>query len=226
MFELILYLIPLALIAALQPPQLVALVVLMQTERGSANGWSYFGGMVLFRLALGGVFWISVTSVEASIEGAGGRFEIFVGAILVVLGLLLLVYSLRETLSTDSTATASWLQRLNAATPSQAALAGVAFLALDPRDWLIAVSAIDLIAAADLTGRQSLAAFITYILLTQLLLLIPLLMALIDPQGTAARLAQLRLWLDRHERLITLAVGILLGLFFIYSGLDYLSFWS
>ena len=107
-----------------------------------------------------------------------------------------------------------------------AALAGVAFLALGPRDWLIAISAMDLIAAADLRGGQSLLAFAIYILLRQLLLLIPLLTALNNAQSAETRLEQLRTWLGRRERLIALAGAILLGLFFVYSGLDYVGYWA
>jgi hypothetical protein len=44
---------------------------------------------------------------------------------------------------------------------------GVAFLALDPKDWLIDIAAIDLIAAADLSGLQSGLAYLIYIFLAQ-----------------------------------------------------------
>jgi hypothetical protein len=96
MRELIFSLIPLAIAATLQPPQVVAMVILMQTQQGAANGWAYFGGMAVFRLTLGGVFWVLISNVEAAVEGKGGRFDIFVGAVLMVLGFLLWVSALRQ----------------------------------------------------------------------------------------------------------------------------------
>jgi hypothetical protein len=91
MTELILSLISLAIAATLQPPQVIAMIILLQTRQGIANGLAYIAGMTSFRLALGSVSWVVFSSLEGSIETSGGEFDILVGTILVVLGLLLLV---------------------------------------------------------------------------------------------------------------------------------------
>ena len=57
MSDLIIPIIALALAAALQPLQVIAMLVLLQTEHGRRNGLAYLGGMVAFRLALALVFW-------------------------------------------------------------------------------------------------------------------------------------------------------------------------
>jgi hypothetical protein len=222
MRELIFSLVPLAIAASLQPPQVIALVILMQTRQGVANGWAYFGGMVAFRLTLGGVFWVLISNVEAAIEGTGGRFDIFVGAILIVLGFLLLVYALRQgfTDRNPDQAAMSWMEKLQAAKPLQAALVGVAFLALDPKDWLVDIAAVDLIAAADLSGLDSLLAYLVYVLMAQALLLIPLIMLLVTPEKAKQSLGRLGQWLDRHERTITILVALMFGCFFLYAGLE------
>ena len=110
-----------------------------------------------------------------------------------VLGLLLLVYALRQAFSAQSEdqAAASWLKKLDSVTPLRAALVGIAFLALDPKDWLIDISAIDLIAAADLRGLHSGLTYLIYIFLTQILLLIPLIYTIIFPAKAQRSLKQL-----------------------------------
>jgi len=55
--DMIFALIPLALAAAFQPPQLIALLVLLKARRGVANGLAYLTGMLIFRLLLGLGFW-------------------------------------------------------------------------------------------------------------------------------------------------------------------------
>jgi threonine/homoserine/homoserine lactone efflux protein len=224
MGELILSLVPLAIVAALQPPQVIALVILMQTKRGTVNGWAYFAGMAAFRLTLGAIFWMLISNVERSIETAGGRFEIFVGAILTVLGFLLLVYALRQGLTARNPdeAAMSWLVKLESATTNQAALMGLAFLAMDPKDWLVDISAVDLIAGADLSGRDSLLAYLVYVLLAQSVLLVPLVMALVSPLKAHEILARLKNWLERYERQIMVLIAALLGCFFLYAGLEQL----
>lgn len=221
MGELIFSLVPLAIAASLQPPQVIALVILMGTKRGAANGWAYFAGMAAFRLTLGAIFWVLISTVEETIEVAGGRFDVFVGAVLTVLGFLLLVYALRQGLTARNPdeAAMSWMEKLQAARPTQSALAGIAFLALDPKDWLVDISAVDLIAAADLRGWDSLLAYLVYVLLAQSVLLIPLIMALASPLKAQESLEGLKSWLQRHERGIMVLFAAFFGCFFMYSGL-------
>lgn len=224
MFELLLPIIALALAAAFQPLQVIALVVFLQTERGKINALAYVGGMSAFRLVLGLTLWMLVSRIEAVIESAGGDFDILVGGILAVLGSLMWVYALRRSLSApdEDDAAASWLAKLDAVTPIQAALVGIAFLALDPRDWLIDLSAIDLIAEADLSVSTSLMAYLVYILLAQMLLLIALIMDFVFPNRSKDALSALSDWMGQHERSIEIGVAALFGTIILYSGLEHL----
>lgn len=223
--ELLLALVPLAMGAALQPPQVMAMIALLQTPRGVANGLAYVGGMTAFHLVLGALFWVLVSSLEQAVELGGGQFDLVVGAILTVLGLVLLVNALRRGFSAggEDDAAATWLQKLQSVSPGQAALVGVAFLALDPIDWLMDLAAVDLIAAADLSGLASLLAYLWFVLLAQSLVLIPLLFVLAAPQKAQKSLASLEVWLERHTRVIEIVVSALLGAFFLYAGLEHLA---
>ena len=224
MTELLVSLLSLAIAATLQPPQVIAMIIMLQTHRGVANGLAYIAGMTAFRLALGGISWMLFSSLEGSLETSGGEFSVVVGAILVVLGLLMLVHALRKGFSAvgeDDTA-ASWLQNLETISPRPAFLVGLAFLALDPRDWIIDISAVNLIAEADLAGIQSLFAFLAYILLAQSLLCIPLLLTVTNPDRTRRGLAALNAWMKAHEKQIEIIVVILFGLLFLAIGLEHL----
>lgn len=224
MAELILSLISLAIVATLQPPQVIAMIILLQTRLGTANGLAYLAGMTTFRLALGAAAWILFSSLESSIETSGGNFSILVGTILVVLGLLMLIYALRQGFSApdEDEAAASWLDKLEAVSPAQAFLVGIAFLALDPRDWIIDVSAINLIAEADLSSAKSILAYLVYILMAQSLLWIPLLFSLLVPDRANSSLAALNIWMKRHARGIEITVAIIFGLVFLAIGVEHL----
>ena len=228
MTELILSLIPLAVAAALQPPQVIALVVLLQTRRGAANALAYIVGMIVFRLLLGGIFWVLISNVEETVEARGGNFSLLVGTFILVLGILMLVHALRRGFSAhdEDEATASWLDKLVNVTPLRAALVGISFLALDPKDWLVDISVINLIADADLSGPKSLLAFLTYILMAQSLLLIPLILSFALPHRAQGGLAKLTAWMRRQQRAIEIVFALIFGLLFLYTGLDLLGIWS
>jgi threonine/homoserine/homoserine lactone efflux protein len=224
MTELILSLISLAIAATLQPPQVIAMIILLQTRQGIANGLAYIAGMTSFRLALGSVSWLVFSSLEGSIETSGGEFDILVGTILVVLGLLLLVHALRQGFSApgEDEVAASWLDKLEAVSPRQAFLVGLAFLALDPRDWIIDISAINLIAEADLSSSMSILVYLIYILLAQSLLWIPLLLTLLVPDRANRGLTTLNRWMKKHALRIEIAVATIFGLVFLAIGLEHL----
>jgi len=228
MTELIISLIPLAVAAALQPPQVIALVVLLQTRRGTANGLAYIVGMIFFRLLLGGIFWVLISNVEETVETSGGDFSLLVGTVLLVLGILMLVNALRRCFSIhgEDEAAASWLSKLQDVTPLRSALVGVAFLALDPKDWLVDISAINLIADADLNGSKSLLAYLAYILLAHSLLLTPLILSFFLPERTQNGLTRLNSWMKRQERVIEIVFAVIFSLLFLYAGLDLLGIWS
>ena len=224
MIELILSLIPLAVAAALQPPQVIALVILLQTNQGMANGLAYFFGMIIFRLLLGGTFWVLISNIEETVEAGGGNFSLLVGTFILVLGILMLVHALRQGFSAhgEDEAAASWLSKLDDVSPLRAGLVGIAFLALDPKDWLVDISVINLIADADLLGPVSMLAFLIYILMAQSLLLIPLILSLFIPKRTQSDLTYLTAWMKRKERTIEIVFALIFGLLFLCIGLDLL----
>ena len=221
--DLLLQLTPLALAAALQPLQVIALVVILQSERGTANGLAYVGGMSAFRVVLALVMTVLVSSLEAVIESTGGNFDLVVGTVLVVLGLVMGGFALRRGLSPGGNdEDASLLDRLDAAGPAKAALVGASFLALDPRDWLIDLAAVDLIAEADLSGTSSVLGYLFYLLLAQSLVLIPLIVSLLSPQRSQDMLGTFSSWMRRHERAIEVVVAAVFGLLILFAGLEYL----
>jgi len=221
MDDLILSLVPLGLAAAFQPPQIIALLVLLQTKRGALNSLAYIAGMFVFRLVLGFGFWFLASSVEESVESTGGRFGILVSAVLMVLGLLLLINALRRAFSApdEDQQAASWLDSLEHVSPLRAALIGIAFLALDPKDWITDLAAVNLIADADLGTGSSFFAYLIYLLLAKTLLLIPLILMLISPKQAGRVLGNLNGWMNKHAHSIEIITAIIFGVIFIVIGL-------
>ncbi len=219
--DLVLALIPLALGAALQPAQLMALIVLLQTDRGVVNAWAFIGGMIVFHLGLGVLLWLLFTGVETSIESGGGQFEFVVGTVLLLLGVMLLVYALRRIFGAEKgdEFAASWLGQLGSVMPIRAALVGFGFLVLDPKDWLFTLAAVDLIAGADLSSLESLLAYLVYVLFVLSLLILPLILVMVTPVQSRRWITGMGVWLVHNERVIAIFVALLLGAYFTYAGL-------
>ena len=185
-------------------------------------------GMTAFRLALGALFWVLLSGVEEAVESGGGQFGLIVGTVMVVLGIALLFYGLRYAFSANEgeEAEPTWLSKLGDVTPAKAALIGFAMLALDPKDWLADLAAVDMVAAADLSGVASLLAYLWYALISLSLVFIPWILVLVAPQKADESLNSMNAWLGRHSRTIVIAVAVLLGAYFLYSGLGMIGVFS
>ena len=79
-----------------------------------------------------------------------------------------------------------------------------------------------LIAEADLSGIQSLWAYLAYIVLAQSLLWIPLLLTLVVPDRAGRGLVAINAWTKKHEKRIEIIVAVLFGLVFLAIGLEHL----
>jgi len=203
MAELIISLVPLALVATFQPPQLISFLFLLQTQNGAKNALAYIAGMSTFRLALGAVFWVLVSKLETSVESSGGEFSILVGTMLAILGLLMLVNALRKVFSAqdEDQVAASWLDKLDSVSFLQSFLVGLAFLALDPKDWITDIAAVNLIADADLSETTSFWAYITYPD-GPIVALGPLDLDSHPPRQAQRSLAGLNTWMKQQNRII------------------------
>lgn len=225
MDQVMLSLIPLALAAAFQPLDIIAMLVLLQTKRGTTYGLSFLAGMFIFRLSLGLGFWFLASSIEDSVEASGGKFSILVSGGLMILGLILLVSALRRIFRTseEDHGTPSWLESFEDVSPLRVGLLGMAFLALDPKDWMTDLAAVNLIADADLSGSSSLLAYLFYLLLAMTFLLILLVLKVISPKQADRVLGKLNGWMKKHTRIIEIIMALLFGILFFLIGLERLS---
>ena len=197
------------------------MLVLLQSKRAVSNAFAYNAGILAFRLSLGGISYFVFSNVEEVVEAAGGDFENIVGMLLLILGLLMLIFALRKALSAHGAddMAASWLAKFESVKPIQAALIGFVFLALDPKDWLIDISAIDLILNADLNTLESWSAYFFYLFLAQSIILIPAILQLVIPDRMQRSMWAINHWIERHEHKIEIITAIIFGLILITSGL-------
>ena len=212
----------------MQPPQIAAGILLLLSERGIINNLVFNGAMMTWRLGQGLVFWIVLSNVEVVVEAGHSRFSIVAGVALLVLGLVFLVYAVRRWLQRsipnelEEEIPSGMTGRVRSATPRQAALLGLAFVAVDVKDWLLTLAVINVIAEADVSLALSAAFYLLYILLAQSVTLVPLAIRVLFPTRAVTLLTALNSWLEKHDRVLTTAMLGLMGIIFIALGLEQL----
>lgn len=224
LIDLLILLLPLAIGGAVQPPQIIAGILLLLPERGLINSLAWLASMTIWRLLQGWLLWVVFAGAEATLEDSGGRFSILVGAILFILGIVFLAYAARQATggrgSDQDVQQGAWLKAIQNVTPYKAALLGLAFLAFDPKDWLLTVAVINVIANADLSAGLSLAMYVFYVILVESVVIAPVIMRILLPQRSLVLLGSINAWLEHNDRSIEVITSILMGLIFLLAGLS------
>ena len=214
-------LIPLLLGATLAPIYPIILFLLLQSERGLGKAIGFVAGSVAVRLVQGVLFGL-VFGPAVDAETAAG-FELLGPTLLTVLGVLLLVMSVKKwrkgSDDEDGATPPGWMSALTEMNTLKAAGGGALLILLSVKQWVFTLAAISVIQEAQPGTTAGIGLYLLFTLATQLLVLPPILAFAIAPQKSAAPLRTAQGWLQRHNRVIVVAVSLVFGAFFLLRGL-------
>mgnify|MGYP002777012074 CR=1 FL=1 len=219
-------LLPYIIGTALSPLQItIDLLLLRNPNQGLLKAIAYVTGMTLTRLLQGVIFGWVLSSSSAVTEESGGKNPV-AATLLLVLGILLLITAYKkwkgeEDPDDSSPKVVAILDRL---TPIKALGLGLGLPLIAAKSWVFILSALATIAAAELGRLNSAIAYVLFILLAQLLLLLPISARILMPQRSNQLLAKMSAWLGKNSRPITIGVSLVFGLLFLYSGITGLLF--
>jgi len=214
-------LLPYIIGSAIVPVQVIIGVLLLKSPRqGLLKAIAYVAGMTLTRLIQGLIFGFIVARSAANV-GQGGQGPI-ISTLLMVLGILLLIAAYRKWHGEEDpdAPPPKWLTMLDRMPPAQAFGIGFAIPLISAKLWVFTLSALTTIATAELGLSISAISYFLFILLAQLLLLIPILIRILAPTQSTSILTQLSDWLTTNNRPIAIGVSLVFGLFFLYSGIS------
>jgi len=220
MSALFVSLLPFILGSALLPIQIIIVILILNSPRqGVLKAGAYVGGMTLIRLLQGLVFGLVLSSGELADDDQ--EKSLVVMTLITVLGILLLVTAYRQWRTEDDpdAPPPKWMAMVDSLTPLKALGFGFGLLLICGKCWVFMLGAIGEIAEADLGQPASTIAFLAFVLLAEILLLLPILISLALPRQSKNLLASISSWLTQYNRTIVIGVSLVFGLIFLYKGL-------
>jgi hypothetical protein len=219
MGELVIALLALAMGSALFPAQIAITLVLLgsSARKGSKSAIAWVGGLAVVRLIQGVVFGLigaSLGRTEGLPDGAVLAFQLSLAAAFFGLAIL----KARRGRD-DPAAPSKRLARLGDAPPRQAFLFGIAALTLSVKGWVLTMGAIEVIAEARLAPPGPAIAYLAFTVLALGFHIAAIAATRLAPQRAHAALAQLLAALSRHERAITVGLGLAFGTWFLWQAL-------
>ena len=219
MGETIIQLMPYIIGSAIVPVQIMMIILLLNSPRqGLAKAIFLVAGMTAVRLLQGVIFgWI----LSPDPGDAGGKSPV-VSILLVVLGILLLITAYKQWRNEDDPdgPPPKWMVMLDTITPVKAFLMGAGLVLISGKFWVFTLSALGVIAEAQLGQPTSTVTYLLYLLLAQSLLLIAILMRIILPGQSKLITENISVWLTRYNRVIVLVVSLVFGCLFLFQGVS------
>jgi hypothetical protein len=219
MSDVLVDLLPVMVGAAVVPLYPIIVLLLLQSEGGLGTAVAFVSGGIAMRVAQGVVFGVVLGAAMAA-NGEDGQ-QLIASTLLLVIGILLLVTAFKKWRKDEDSddPPPKWMTGISSLTGLRAIGAGALFVTIAVKQWVFTLSAISIIAGAELGGSTGASLYLFYILTTQILVLPPILFYAIAPQRAAKPLQTAQGWLERNNRVIVMTVSFIFGLWFSYKGI-------
>jgi cytochrome c biogenesis protein CcdA len=211
-------LLPLIIAAMAMPTWVLLVLFLLRARRGAKEAIAFVAGVTTVRHLQGLIFGAALGALAGPRRRS--EWEALISALLLVTGVLMWAAAIRQLgKHVDPVGappiSSRWETLIHSFTPARAFGVGAVLVAASSRAWLFTLAAISVIGQAAFTPAESLVAFAFYVLGAELLLIAPIILSIRAP----ARFAAAAAWLERHERPIVIAVSIILGSYFLWTGI-------
>ena len=219
MGDVLLGLLPVIVGASLVVVYPIIVLLLLQSAGGLDKAVAFVAGGVVARLAQGVVFGLLLGAAMAA-NGEDGQ-RLIASTLLLIVGLLLLITGFRKWRKEEDPdePPPKWMATISSLSRRRAFSAGALYVVIAVKHWVFTLSAISIISAASLEQPLGIGVYLFYVLLTQTLVLPPIMFFALAPERAAKPLQAAQGWLDRHNRVIVIAVSFVFGLWFFYSGI-------
>jgi threonine/homoserine/homoserine lactone efflux protein len=203
---------PLAVAVAIFPVPIIAAVLILGFDRGTAKGLAFVGGWSLGLTAVGAA---ALALAGAADAGDEDETATWIRVLLLGLGLLLLALAVKQWRGRPRAGEAppmpSWMRTIGELTIAKAGATGLALSALNPKNAVLAVAAAAEIAAEALPAGQQVAVLLGFVVVASIGVLTPLVLSLALGDRSRELLDGLRDWMARHNPVIMAALFVLIG---------------
>jgi hypothetical protein len=202
---------PMALAIAFFPVPIVAMVLILATDRGRISGPSFLLGWIGGLTAIGVVVLVLADSAGPTKAGSPADWISWLKLVLAALLLLLAWKQIRPAPHGTAKNNPAWMSRLDSLNAAQAGGLGAALAALNPKNLLLAVAGATEIAQNDLLGTQQAVSYAIFVACATLGIAIPLGISI----GLGARggpvLEKLKTWLTGNMAIIVAILCVLIA---------------
>jgi len=206
----------------LAPIQISVVLLLLQSpEQGLPKASAFLGGKTIVHVLPALVFGpILLSNASILAQPRDGDRGPVVSALLLVLGIILLTTAYKKWSKEEEpdAPPSKWLTMLKRLTLVKAFAIGFGMMVISSKFWIFSLGALATIGEAQLGFPSNMVAYLLFVLLAESMLLVPLLIRILFPEGSQSVLKAMSTWLDAYSPLIVVLACLVFGLLFLYWG--------
>jgi threonine/homoserine/homoserine lactone efflux protein len=203
---------PMAVGVSLSPLPIVAVVLMLVTPRGRANGPAFVAGWLL-GLAIVGTIVLSLAGGAVATDH--GKPATWVDALKLALGVLLLLVGVRQWRGRlregEEAATPRWMGALDTFSPVKALSAGVLLSGLNPKNLLLTIAGATAIAQTGIAIGQQIVVYVIFVLIAAVGVGAPVLLYFALGERSRQLLDSLKTWMARNNAAIMAVLFLIFG---------------
>jgi threonine/homoserine/homoserine lactone efflux protein len=197
---------------AVSPVPIIAVVLMLTTDRGRVNGPAFVLGWIA-GLALAGTAILLVAGQADASDG--GEPATWVGVLKLMLGLGLLALAVKQwrgrPADSEAAELPNWMQKIDGFAPGRALALAVALAAVNPKNLLLTVGAATTIAHAGLEAGEQAVALSVFIVIASLGIGAPVAIYFALGEKSASLLGGLKDWMAHNNAAIMTVLLLVLG---------------
>ena len=203
---------PAAVGVAISPLPIVAVVLMLVTPRGRANGPAFLLGWVVGIAAAGTILLLIAGSGGASDQGEPATW---VDWLKLVLGVLLLLLAFRQWRGRphgdQEPVTPKWMGALEAFTPPKATGAGIVLSAVNPKNLLLIVAGAAAIAQTGISAGEQAIALTIFVVIASIGVASPVVIYFSLGDRSREILDRLKTWMAHNNSVIMAVLLLVIG---------------
>jgi hypothetical protein len=208
---------PLIVAAAVLPVWIIMTLFLLRGAGGLAKASAFAAGAVGVRLLQGVLFGLVLGSDEA-----GDRSGTIKATLLLVVGLVMLIAAYKKWRKEEDpdAPPPKWMSALDGLSAVKALGMGALLMLVAVKQWVFTLSALAIIDEAQVGMGAGVALFVIFVAGAASLTVAPIIVAAVAPARAEKLLDGAQGFLERHNRVITIAVSLVFGVWFVWQGVN------
>lgn len=214
-------LLPLAIGIAISPIPIIAVILILFSDRAKSNGLAFLLGWALALFIVGGLALLLANTQDLSEDS--GEPSALGSFINLALGLLLLWLAARQWRSRpkegEKSEMPAWMASIDTFTPVKAMGLAALLSGLNPKNLALNLASMTAIGQAELTGGGAIIALLIFVLLSSLSVGIPVTLYLVGGKGVQHTLDGWQSWLAAHNNAVMAVLLLVFGVKLLGSGI-------